>query len=97
MFSVTDALFALPERALRIMEKDVQPSCYNRQAYLTEYVSREFEVMVSNRTSIDCPHWKPGGNAHVRPHGDGANGQRFEWADCDLCGWKDNAELGMGD
>lgn len=89
-YSVTGALFALLERVLRTV-KNALPSCYNRTAYLTEYVSREFEVMVSHRTSIDCPHWKPGGNANVRPHGDGANGQRFEWADCDWCRWKDNA------
>lgn len=64
------------------------PSCYNRPAFVETVKSEEFDVEYEFRQSRDCPHWKPGGNAFVRKHGDGAKGQRFEWSECDGCNWK---------
>lgn len=69
----------------------MKPSCYNRPAFVPIVRSDEFDVSYPFRMLEGCPNWKIGGNAHVRPHGDGARGQRFKWADCDGCRWKDNA------
>lgn len=64
------------------------PSCYNRPAFVETVRSDEFAISYPFRMLESCAAWQPGGNAHVRPHGDGAKGQRFEWSECDGCKWK---------
>lgn len=66
-----------------------KPSCYDRPAFKPVVYSDEFNVSYPFRMYSACPSWRAGGNAHVRPYGDGAKGQRFEWAACDKCRWKD--------
>lgn len=66
----------------------VIPSCFNRAPFIAVAYSDEFDVEYDFRQSLDCPHWKPGGNAHIRPKGDGIGGQLFPWSSCDGCKWK---------
>lgn len=65
-----------------------RPSCYNRPAFRPTVTSDEFEVQFPFRMSEGCPHWKPGGNAHVRPHCDSNGGKRTPWSSCAGCKWK---------
>jgi hypothetical protein len=66
-----------------------RPSCYNRPAFVRNVYSEEFPgKWYKFRQTQECPHWKPGGNAHVRKMCDSASGKTTPWHACSGCLWK---------
>ena len=70
-----------------------RPSCYDRPAFSSAIASAEFSgLQYEFRQSLDCPHWKQGGNAWVRSVCDSMGGRRFSWGACNGCKWKGRSE-----
>ena len=67
----------------------MKPRCHNHPEYSRITISEEFRMVVENRNSKACGHWKPLGNAHVRLMGDDVGGKTFSWEECDGCKWKE--------
>jgi hypothetical protein len=63
-----------------------RPDCYHRAGYRIRVTSAEFPALtwVTNWRE-GCPHWHPGGNAHVRPWCDNRGGRKTRWHACHGC------------
>ena len=64
----------------------VRPSCYNRADYDQPVTSAEFPHLTwTTKWLPGCPHWRPGGNAHVLAHCDSTGGRKTRWHACSGC------------
>jgi hypothetical protein len=76
-------MWFLRTQAPEVIER---PSCFNRPDFSRNVFSVEFPgKWYEFRQSVDCPHWKAGGNAHVRKWCDSQGGRKTPWHACSGC------------
>lgn len=63
------------------------PSCYNRESFAGKLQTGIYvpHIPWATKWREGCPHWYPGGNAHIRPYNDDQGGVKLDWLECDGC------------
>lgn len=63
-----------------------RPTCYNRADFEQTVTSAEFPALAwTTHWRPGCPHWYPGGNAHVLQWCDSRGGRKTRWYACGGC------------